>query len=58
MPRRPLLVLIALVLALHWLVLQVMPMVWDGNPSAPPAAQVFSTRSIAPPPPPPPPPPR
>ena len=54
MPRRPLLVLTALVLALHWLVLQGMPMVWDGNPSAAPAAQVFSTRSIAPAPPPPP----
>ena len=53
MPRRPLLVLTALVLALHWLVLQGMPMVWDGNPSAAPAPQVFSTRSIAPPPPPP-----
>ncbi|ART50653.1 hypothetical protein CBP34_01845 [Acidovorax carolinensis] len=52
MPRRPLLVLTALVLALHWLVLQGMPMAWDGNPSAAPAAQVFSTRSIAPPPPP------
>lgn len=54
MPRRPLLVLTALVLALHWLVLQEMPMVWDGNPSAAPSAQVFSTRSIVPAPPPPP----
>ena len=51
MPRRPLLVLTLLVLALHWLVLQGMPMVWDSNPSAAPAAAVFSTRSIAPPPP-------
>ncbi|SEA08786.1 DUF3108 domain-containing protein [Acidovorax soli] len=51
MPRRPLFVLTALVLALHWLVLQGMPMAWDSSPSTPPAAQVFSTRSIAPTPP-------
>ena len=51
MPRRPLLVLTLLVLALHWLVLQGMPLDWDSNPSAAPAAPVFSTRSIAPPPP-------
>ena len=51
MPRRPLLVLTLLVLALHWLVLQGMPLDWDGTPSAAPAAPVFSTRNIAPPPP-------
>lgn len=51
MPRRPLLVLTALVLALHWLVLQGVPLVWQPT-SAPAATQVFSTRSIAPPPPP------
>ncbi|WP_232476600.1 MULTISPECIES: DUF3108 domain-containing protein [unclassified Acidovorax] len=43
-----------MVLALHWLVLQGIPMAWDGHPSTAPAAQVFSTRSIAPAPPPPP----
>ena len=51
MPRRPLLVLTALVLALHWLVLQGMPMIWDGSPSAAPAAPIFRTRSIVAPPP-------
>ena len=61
MPRRHLLVLTALVLALHWLVLQGMPMVWDSRLTTASAPQVFSTRSIAlalalaPPPPPPPP---
>lgn len=48
MPRRSLLVLTALVLALHWLVLQGMPMAWDGNPAAATATPVFNTRSIAP----------
>ena len=51
MPRRPLLVLTALVLALHWLVLQGMPMAWDSDPPAAPAAPVFRTRSIVAPPP-------
>ena len=47
MPRRPLLVLTLLVLALHWLVLQGMPLDWDGTPSAAPAAPVFSTRTLS-----------
>ena len=51
MPRKPLFVLTTLVLALHWLVLQGMPMAWDNSPSAAPAALIFRTRSIAPKPP-------
>ena len=54
MPRRALILITALVLALHWLLLQGVPLAWDGNP--PPAAgRTFSTRNIAPPPPAPPP---
>ena len=46
MPRRALVFITALVLALHWLVLSGVPLAWD-NP-AQPSRQVFSTRSIAP----------
>lgn len=53
MPRRALLVLTALVLALHWLLLQGVPLVWD-SPAAP-TGQAFSTRTIAAAPAPPPP---
>ncbi|MDD2711891.1 MAG: DUF3108 domain-containing protein [Simplicispira sp.] len=45
MPRRPLLVLTAAVLALHWLVLAGLPQQWH-HPMAP-APQVFSTRTLA-----------
>ncbi len=45
MPRRALLALTALVLALHWLLLQGVPLVWD-SPAAP-TGQAFSTRTIA-----------
>ncbi|PVY91531.1 uncharacterized protein DUF3108 [Acidovorax sp. 99] len=51
MPRRALVLITALVLALHWLVLSGMPLAWDSP--AQPSSQVFSTRSIAPAPPPP-----
>ncbi|MFN4119847.1 DUF3108 domain-containing protein [Acidovorax sp.] len=51
MPRRALVFITLLVLALHWLVLQGVPLHWD-HP-APPSGQVFSTRSIAAPAPPP-----
>lgn len=51
MPRRALLTITALVLALHWLVLGGIPLAWDTSP-APTAGKVFSTRSIALPPPP------
>ncbi|WP_395457763.1 DUF3108 domain-containing protein [Acidovorax delafieldii] len=51
MPRRALVFITALVLALHWLVLSGMPLAWDSP--AQPSSQVFSTRSIAPAPPPP-----
>lgn len=47
MPRRALLLITALVLALHWLVLEGLPLRWDG-PSAP-VSTVFSTRSLPPP---------
>lgn len=50
MPRRALLLITTLVLALHWLVLHGLPLDWDSP--APPTPQVFSTRSIALPPPP------
>lgn len=50
MPRRALVFITALVLALHWLVLSGVPLAWD-SPAQPPR-QVFSTRSIAPAPPP------
>jgi len=43
MPRRTLWILTALVLAVHWLVLQGVPLAWDG--SAAPAGKVFTTRS-------------
>lgn len=49
MPRRALVAITALVLALHWLVLSGVPLAWDSP--AQPAGQVFSTRSIAAPPP-------
>ncbi|KJA11849.1 hypothetical protein RP29_02380 [Acidovorax temperans] len=49
MPRRTLWILTALVLAVHWLVLQGVPLAWDG--SATPAGKVFTTRSVAAPPP-------
>ncbi|EJE54656.1 Protein of unknown function (DUF3108) [Acidovorax sp. CF316] len=44
MPRRTLIALTALVLALHWLLLRGVPLVWD-SPAAP-TGQVFSTRTI------------
>ena len=46
MPRRALVFITALVLALHWLVLSGVPLAWDSP--AQPSRQVFSTRSIAP----------
>ena len=46
MPRRALVFITALVLALHWLVLSGVPLAWDSP--AQPSLQVFSTRSIAP----------
>ncbi len=49
MPRRTLLALTALVLALHWLVLHGIPLAWEGPTT--PAGKVFSTRSVAAPPP-------
>lgn len=55
MPRSALVLITALVLALHWLALRAVPLAWD-NPAQPETGQVFSTRSVAPPPPPPPPP--
>lgn len=45
MPPRALIALTALVLVLHWLLLQGVPLVWD-SPAAP-SGQVFSTRIIA-----------
>ena len=51
MPRRALVFITALVLALHWLVLSGVPLAWDSPRS--PVGKVFSTRSIAPAPPPP-----
>ena len=53
MPRRALILITALVLALHWLVLHGVPLAWESP--AQPLGRVFSTRSIAAPPPPPPP---
>lgn len=44
MPRRALVAITALVLALHWLVLSGVPLAWDSP--AQPTGQVFSTRSI------------
>ena len=49
MPRRALVAITVLVLALHWLVLSGVPLAWDSP--AQPTGQVFSTRSIAAPPP-------
>ena len=49
MPRRTLVAITALVLALHWLVLSGVPLAWDSP--AQPTGQVFSTRSVAAPPP-------
>lgn len=49
MPRRALVAITALVLALHWLVLSGVLLAWDSP--AQPTGQVFSTRSIAAPPP-------
>ncbi|MCZ8093264.1 MAG: DUF3108 domain-containing protein [Acidovorax sp.] len=49
MPRRTLLALTALVLALHWLVLHGIPLAWEGPTT--PSGKVFSTRSVAAPPP-------
>ena len=51
MPRRALVLITALVLALHWLVLHGVPLAWESP--AQPTGRVFSTRSIAAPPPPP-----
>lgn len=51
MPRRALVLITALVLALHWLVLSGVPLAWDSP--AQPTHRVFSTRSIAATPPPP-----
>ena len=45
MPRRALLAITALVLALHWLVLSGVPLSWDSP--AQPTGRAFSTRSIA-----------
>lgn len=45
MPRRALIAITALVLALHWLLLRGVPLAWD-SPAAP-TGQVFSTRTIA-----------
>ncbi|MBV7457179.1 DUF3108 domain-containing protein [Acidovorax sp. sif1233] len=50
MPRRALVLITALVLALHWLVLTGVPLAWD-SPQQPAAGRVFSTRSVAAPPP-------
>lgn len=58
MSRRALVVLTALVLALHWAVLTGLPWAWEVAPAAPvaaSAARVFSTRSVTIPPPPAPP---
>lgn len=49
MPRRTLVFITALVLALHWLALRGVPLAWE-PPAPAPAGPVFSTRSIAPPP--------
>ena len=49
MPRRALVAITVLVLALHWLVLSGVPLAWDSP--AQPTGQLFSTRSIAAPPP-------
>ncbi|MFT3813366.1 MAG: DUF3108 domain-containing protein [Acidovorax sp.] len=57
MPRRALLLLTLLVLALHWVALGGLPQMWQGLATARTGGPVFTTRSIAPAPPPPPPPP-
>ena len=46
MPRRALILLTALVLALHWVVLQGVPLSWTNAPPPPPG-RVFSTRTVA-----------
>ncbi|KRD16786.1 hypothetical protein ASE39_12520 [Acidovorax sp. Root267] len=46
MPRQALVLITALVLALHWLVLHGVPLAWD-SPQQPMAGRVFSTRSVA-----------
>lgn len=53
MPRRALVLITALVLALHWLVLHGVPLAWD-SPQQPAAGRIFSTRSVPTPPGPPP----
>ncbi|MBV7542327.1 DUF3108 domain-containing protein [Acidovorax sp. sic0104] len=53
MPRRALVLITALVLALHWLVLHGVPLAWD-SPQQPAAGRIFSTRSVLTPPGPPP----
>lgn len=48
MPRNPLVVITALVVVVHWLVLQGVPLVWQAPPPAPRSAHaVWNTRSIA-----------
>ena len=46
MPRRALFFITALVLALHWLVLHGVPLVWE-TPRPPGATRAFNTRNIA-----------
>ncbi|RYF19530.1 MAG: DUF3108 domain-containing protein, partial [Comamonadaceae bacterium] len=55
MPRRALALLTAVVLALHWLVLQGLPLRGSGAQADAPQALAFNTRMVEPPPPPPPP---
>ena len=47
MPRSALVVITALVLVLHWVVLQGVPWGWEMPPPAPATNAVFNTRSIA-----------
>ena len=54
MPRRALLLLTLLVLALHWVALGGLPQIWQGMGAVQTGAPVFTMRSIAPAPPPPP----
>ena len=46
MPRRALVLITTLVLALHWLVLHGIPQAWD-SPAKPTSTHAFNTRSIA-----------
>lgn len=55
MPRRALVLLTAVVLALHWLVLQGLPLRGMGTDANAPQDLAFNTRMLEPPPPPPPP---